>query len=101
MEPLFLATKLRIPPQPHHAVHRARLIDALERRIPKYKLTLISAPAGYGKTTLLAQWAQSSSFAVAWLSISQEDNDIERFLRCLLKAWEDVQPSVTQSKLGR
>src|SRR5262245_5807209 len=60
MEMALLATKLRIPPQPHRAVHRARLIDALERGIPDYKLALISAPAGYGKTTLLAQWAQSS-----------------------------------------
>ncbi|HEX9597495.1 MAG TPA: tetratricopeptide repeat protein, partial [Anaerolineales bacterium] len=75
-------------------------MDALERGIPAYKLTLISAPAGYGKTTLLAQWAQSSGFPIAWLSISKEDNDIERFLRCLLKAWEEVEPSVVQSKLG-
>jgi LuxR family transcriptional regulator, maltose regulon positive regulatory protein len=99
MDTFLLATQLRIPPQPHHALRRARLIDALERGIPDYKLVLISAPAGYGKTTLLAQWAQSSGFPVAWVSIGREDNDIERFLRCLLKAWEEVKPDVTQSKL--
>lgn len=100
MEPIFLATKLRIPPPSHPAVRRARLIDALERGIHSYKLILISAPAGYGKTTLVAQWAESSDFSTAWLSIGQEDNDIDRFLRCLLKAWEEAQPGVMQSKLG-
>jgi ATP/maltotriose-dependent transcriptional regulator MalT len=53
MDTLLLATKLRIPPQPHRALRRARLIDALERAIPHHKLILLSAPAGYGKTTLL------------------------------------------------
>lgn len=52
MDTLFLATKLRIPPQPHRTVRRARLIDALEHGIPRYKLVQIAAPAGYGKTTV-------------------------------------------------
>jgi LuxR family maltose regulon positive regulatory protein len=101
MDSFFLATKLRIPPQPHHAIRRARLVDALENGSSTYKLTLISAPAGYGKTTLLTQWAHSSSFPIGWLSLSREDNDFERFLQYLLKTWEEVQPSVKQSKLGR
>ena len=87
MDTLLLATKLRIPPQPHHTVRHTRLIDALERGIPHYKLILISAPAGYGKTTLLAQWAHASSFPIAWLSVGEEDNDLERFLRYLLTGW--------------
>lgn len=104
MDSFLLATKLRIPPQPHDVVRRARLIDALERGIPAHKLTLISAPAGYGKTTLLAQWAhqraQSSALSTAWLTISREDNDVERFLRYLLRAWEEVQPDVMQTRVG-
>ena len=68
MDTLLLPTKLRVPPQPPRAVRRTRLIDALERDIPHYKLILLSAPAGYGKTTLLAQWAHASHFPVAWLS---------------------------------
>ena len=67
---------------------------------PHYKLILISAPAGYGKTTLLAQWAQASRFPVAWLSLGEEDNDLERFFRYLLAAWENVQPGVRESPLG-
>jgi LuxR family transcriptional regulator, maltose regulon positive regulatory protein len=75
MDLLLLATKLHIPPQPHRAVRRARLIDALEQGIPRYKLVQLAAPAGYGKSTLLAQWAHASRYPVAWLSIDAEDND--------------------------
>lgn len=100
MTSLLLATKLQIPPQPLHGVRRARLIDALERGIPHYKLILISAPAGYGKTTLLSQWAYASRFSTAWLSLSEEDNDLERFLRYLLTGWEKVQPGISESRLG-
>lgn len=100
MDTFLLATKLRIPPQSHHVVPRTRLIDALERGIPEYKLILLSAPAGYGKTTLLSQWAQASRFPVAWLSVSQEDNDLGRFFRYLLAAWEEIQPGVMESPLG-
>jgi LuxR family maltose regulon positive regulatory protein len=100
MEPSFLATKLRIPPQPHHLLRRARLIEALERNLIHYKLTLMAAPAGYGKTTLLAQWAKSSHLPVAWLSVSEEDNHFEQFFRYLLAAWEEVQPEVRESALG-
>jgi LuxR family maltose regulon positive regulatory protein len=100
MDTFLLATKLRIPPPSQRAVRRIRLIDALERDIPHYKLSLISAPAGYGKTTLLAQWAQASRFAIAWLSLNEEDNDLDRFLRYLLAAWEKVQPGVRESSLG-
>jgi LuxR family transcriptional regulator, maltose regulon positive regulatory protein len=100
MQPSLLATKLRIPPQHHAVVHRARLIDAVERNLPRYKLILLSAPAGYGKTTLLAQWAKSSRFPVAWLSLGVQDNDLERFLRYLLAAWSEVQPDVLESTAG-
>jgi LuxR family maltose regulon positive regulatory protein len=81
-------------------VQRIRLIDALEQGIPHYKLILISAPAGYGKTTLVTQWALSSRFPIVWLSIGGEDNDLERFLRYLLTAWEEIQPGVIESQLG-
>src|SRR5215210_695121 len=100
MDTFLLVTKLRIPPQPHRAVRRARLIDALERGIPDYKLILLSAPAGYGKTTLLSQSAHESRFPIAWLSISEEDNDLERFLRYLLIGWDAVQPGVRESPVG-
>jgi LuxR family maltose regulon positive regulatory protein len=100
MASILLATKLGIPPESHHVVHRTRLVALLEREVPRYKLVLISAPAGYGKTTLLAQWAHSSRFPVAWLSVSEDDNDVDRFFRYLVTAWEAVWPSVRESPLG-
>jgi LuxR family maltose regulon positive regulatory protein len=100
MDRSLLATKLRIPPQAQRAVRRPRLVDTLERDIPHYKLVQIAAPAGYGKTTLLAQWARASRLAVAWLSLGAEDNDRDRFLRYMFAAWGQAQAGVQQSPLG-
>ena len=100
MDSYLLATKLRVPPQPYRAVQRPRLADTLEREIPHYKLIWISAPAGYGKTTLLSQWSQSSHFTVVWLSASEEDNDLTHFFRYLLAGWEEIQPGIRDSQLG-
>jgi LuxR family maltose regulon positive regulatory protein len=72
----------------------------LENGLPHHKLTLLSAPAGYGKTTLLADWAQASQYPLAWLSIDREDNALDRFLRYLLAGWETVQPAVGDSSLA-
>ena len=99
MDRALLATKLRVPPQAHHVVHRGRLVDDLERGLPFYKLVLISAPAGFGKTTLLAQWARTSQSPVAWLSLG-EDDDADRFLRYLVASWEAIQPDVGDSPLA-
>jgi LuxR family transcriptional regulator, maltose regulon positive regulatory protein len=100
MQASGLATKIQIPPQTHRLVRRTRLVDALECEVPDHKLVLISAPAGYGKTTLLAQWARSSSLHVAWLSLGEEDNDPDRFFRYLLAAWETTYPGIRNSPLG-
>src|SRR5687767_12979896 len=95
-----LTTKIQIPPQAHRVVRRAQLIDALEHGMPDHKLVLVSAPAGYGKTTLLTQWAHTSALRVAWLSLDEEDNDPNRFFRYLLAAWETVHPGILESPPG-
>lgn len=100
MDSFLLATKLRVPSQPRHALERGRLIEALERGISDYKLILVSAPAGYGKTTLVSQWAHSSHLPIAWLSLGEEDNDPQRFLRYLMAAWGEVQPTIRETALG-
>ena len=100
MDSILLTTKVRIPPHHQHVVRRARLIDALEQGSLHYKLLLLSAPAGYGKTALLSQWARTSQSSVAWLSIGKEDNEFECFFRYLLMAWERLQPIVLESPLG-
>jgi LuxR family transcriptional regulator, maltose regulon positive regulatory protein len=100
MDSSLLATRLRTPPTPLHAVPRERLVGLLERDVPSHRLTLVSGPAGYGKTTLLSQWANDSAIPVAWLSIGPDENDFDRFFRYLLAAWNDVQPGISESALG-
>lgn len=84
----LLAMKLRVPPAPPSLVHRERLLALLDAGVGR-KLTVVCAPAGYGKTTLLAEWASSSLSArcpVAWLSLDAEDNEPFRFWSHLLAA---------------
>ncbi|MGI8963437.1 MAG: hypothetical protein ACR2GI_02910, partial [Thermomicrobiales bacterium] len=96
----LMSTKLLIPPPVRHAIPRSRLNDALEQGIPVSRLVLISAPAGYGKTTLLAQWAATTNHPVAWLTLGETDNAIEQFFRYLLNAWETVRPGIREQPAG-
>jgi LuxR family transcriptional regulator, maltose regulon positive regulatory protein len=96
----ILAIKLRIPPEPHHQLRRPSLVEELERNVPLYRVTSVSAPAGYGKTTLLAQWARMSRVPVAWVSLSEDDNDLERLLRSLVTAWAEVHPPIRESEVS-
>jgi LuxR family maltose regulon positive regulatory protein len=100
MNGFLMATKLQIPPPRRRVVWRGRLVDALDRDVPRFKLVLISAPAGYGKTTLLSQWAHASRCPVAWLSIGAEDDGLDHFLRGLAAAWQKIQPDIAASRLG-
>ena len=100
MNTFLLTTKYQTPPTPHRALQRHHLIETLEDNLPYFKLILISAPAGYGKTTLLTQWTHTSRFPHAWLSLSEQDDDLERFLRYLLAGWEQAQPKVSESPLS-
>lgn len=97
----FLVSKIQIPTRPHHAVDRNRLTEVLEQAVPQYKLIYVGGPAGYGKTTLLTQWARSSQWTVVWLSIGEEDNDFASFMRYLVTAWERVQPDIRDTALGK
>ena len=79
METPLLQTKLYIPPPRPNLVPRPRLIETLNAGLHR-KLTLISAPAGFGKTTLLSEWVVGCEHPVAWLSLDKGDNDHVRFL---------------------
>lgn len=89
-EPL-LATKLHVPRPRPHQVQRARLIQRLQQGMER-TLTLISAPAGFGKTTLLANWLASSAIPVAWFSLEPQDNEPTRFLSYLIAALQTHNP---------
>jgi LuxR family maltose regulon positive regulatory protein len=82
---------LRIPPTRPGSVRRARLIERLEREISGPVVSVV-ASAGYGKTTLLAQWAERSGQAVAWVSVDGQDNDPKVLLGYVARALDAVQP---------
>jgi hypothetical protein len=88
---LLIGTKLEFPRLPAGLVARPHLIDLLEQGCD-VRLTLISAPAGYGKTTLVAQWLDSdASPPAAWLSLDPLDSDLERFIRYVVAALHGVE----------
>lgn len=89
----LLKTKLYLPALPLSRVIRSLLIERLDEA-EKRALTIISAPAGFGKTTLLAEWIAQTSLPVAWLSLDGGDNDPYRFLSYLVSALESIHESV-------
>src|SRR5512139_2649447 len=97
----LLATKLYLPPIRPGLVIRPRLLRRLDEGL-HCKLTLLSAPAGFGKTTLLADWAAglSGRAQVAWLTIDQADNDPRRFLEYFIAALQNAYPHVAESMLA-
>jgi len=95
----ILATKLYIPPPRPKAVKRARLIQRLNDGHDN-KLTLISAPAGFGKTTLVSEWIANCDRNTAWLSLDSGDNDPTRFLAYLVAALQSVMPKVGEAVLS-
>jgi LuxR family maltose regulon positive regulatory protein len=92
IEPL-LSTKLYIPPPRPDLVARPRLIERLEAGT-RGKLTLISAPAGYGKSTLVSEWVARSKMPTAWLSLDASDNNNPRFFSYLIAALQQINPDI-------
>jgi LuxR family maltose regulon positive regulatory protein len=93
---VLLATKLHVPAIGAQLVHRAALLDALSEG-RRRKLTLLSAPAGWGKTTLLAQWALGAGDEdqrFGWLSLDRSDNDPVWFWMYVVAALQTISPGV-------
>ncbi|HTP11816.1 MAG TPA: hypothetical protein VMP08_26360, partial [Anaerolineae bacterium] len=87
-----LSTKLHIPPPRADALLRSHLIERLETGARAgHTLTLISAPAGFGKTTLISAWLHDSGRPAAWLSLDQSDNDPIRFWRYVIAALQTIE----------
>ncbi len=83
----LLQTKLNIPLRRPNLVPRTRLVERLDAgKHVGGKFSLICAPAGFGKTTLAADWVHSREQAVAWLSLDEDDNDPVRFLTYVIAA---------------
>ena len=90
MEMPLLSTKLHIPPQRPKTVLRSRLIDRLNEGL-RHKLTLVSAPAGFGKTTLISEWLSGCERPTAWLSLDENDADPARFLLYVCAALQSIE----------
>lgn len=89
----LLRTKFSVPLIPAEFVHRPRLVERIHRGV-KGPLTLLSAPAGFGKTNLLVEWVMQSPLSVAWLTLDREDNDLVRFFRYLTSALQEIDPQL-------
>ena len=89
----ILATKLYVPRRRPNLVLRSRLIERLNTALHR-KLTLISAPAGFGKTTLVGEWIVGCDRPVAWLALDEGDNDLTRFLTYFVTALQTIAPTL-------
>ena len=106
MEPEFaensqltpLRTKLRVPPQRPDWISRSRLDKRLDQGFAR-KLTLISAPAGFGKTTLLVDWIHSHKIPVAWFSVDKADNDPLNFLTYVIIGLQSLEAAAGKAAL--
>src|SRR5665811_121218 len=94
-----LATKLYIPPSRPKIVLRPRLIERLNEGL-HCKLTLISAPPGFGKTTLVSEWVEGCDQKIAWLSLDEGDNDPTRFLTYFVAALQTIAANIGTGVLG-
>src|SRR5918992_2251499 len=97
-EPI-LATKLYVPPPQPRVVPRLRLTQRLDEGLHR-RLSLVSAPAGFGKTTLLGEWIARCEIPAAWLSLDEGDNDPTRFLSYLVAALRTIAPNIGEGLLG-
>lgn len=97
-EPL-LSTKLFTPPLRRNRVDRPRLFESMNRGLDK-ALTLVSAPAGYGKSTLVSSWVHELKAPSSWLSLDEEDNDPVRFLQNLIAALKKMVPTIQPAWLS-
>jgi LuxR family maltose regulon positive regulatory protein len=95
----ILATKLYIPPPQPRVVLHPRLIERLNEGLHR-KLTLISAPAGFGKTTLLSECLAGCERPSAWLSLDEGDNDPTRFVAYLVAALQTIAADIGEGVLG-
>src|SRR6266487_6252521 len=84
-EPDLLVTKFTVPPVRSMLLQRSHLLTVIDHS-RSFPLTLLSASAGFGKTTLLSAWASQSTSQVAWLTLDEQDNDPARFWAYVIAA---------------
>jgi LuxR family maltose regulon positive regulatory protein len=97
----ILATKLYTPPLRTGVVPRPQLLKRLNEGLARgCKLTLISASAGFGKTTLVSEWSATCGKPVAWVSLDEGDNDPARFISYLIAALQTIRTGIGEGLLA-
>src|ERR1700730_16516087 len=99
MSTSILATKLYLPRLRPNVVSRPRLLERLNEGLHR-NLTLIAAPAGFGKTTLVSAWVEGIERPTAWLSLDEGENDPTRFLAYLVTALQTIAATLGEGVLG-
>lgn len=94
----MLLTKLHIPPVSQNIVHRPELYEKLNMGLSR-KLILVSAPAGFGKTTLLSDWISQQKVATVWISLDKGDNDPVEFLNYFIAGIQNIHNEFGQSAI--
>jgi LuxR family maltose regulon positive regulatory protein len=94
----MLLTKLHIPPAGNNIVHRSELFEHLNKGLSR-KLTLVSAPAGFGKTTVVSDWIYQNKIPAAWFSLDNGDNDPVDFLSYIISGIQSIHSAFGQSAL--
>ena len=95
MPAALVASRVFIPPLRPSLVPRPRLVRLLNEGLAaNRRLALLSAPAGFGKTTLVVDWLRQIARPAAWLSVEESDNDLARFLTYLAAAFQQVDEEI-------
>ena len=94
---MILASKLRKPALNFELIKRKKLYEQISE---KKKLTLISAPAGFGKTTLICQWLSSKKCNATWFSIDKSDNDFRTFFSYVVASLRTIEPKIGMKTQG-
>jgi ATP/maltotriose-dependent transcriptional regulator MalT len=98
-EPLLM-TKVSLPIVRHRLVRRNKLLRQLSEGVQDgHVLTLVSAPAGYGKTTTIRMWVREVGYPVAWVTLEKSDNDLRQFLTYVLTALQQAGDNLGQAAL--
>ena len=96
----LLVTKVSLPKLRHILVPRQKVFKQLCEGVQDgHLLTLVSAPAGYGKTTTIRMWVEAADYPVAWFTVEKSDNDLKQFLAYVLTALQLTEDDLGQAAL--
>ncbi len=100
MSDTLLLTKVSLPILRNIVVAREKVLKQLHEGVQdNHLLTLVSAPAGYGKTTTIRMWVEEAGYSVAWVSLEKSDNDLKQFLTYVLTALQQAEDDLGQAAL--